>query len=129
MQKILKKAEELGKLIAESEAVVAAARTKEAYENDKAVQQAIFEYNAQNAALSAEYRKETHDEDIMKAIKDRIGVLYNQITENPSYMAYVAAEEQVAKLMKQVNEEINFQVTGERSEACTGNCGSCGGCH
>ena len=128
MEEILKKAEELGKLIAKSEAVLAAAKTKEAYENDQAVQKAIFEYNAQNAALSAEYKKETRDEDILKAIKNRIGELYNQITENPSYAAYVAAEEQVAQLMKQVNEEINFQVTRERSGSCTGNCGSCGGC-
>ena len=34
-------------------------------------------------------------------------------------------------LMKLVNDEINFEVTGERpgQSSCSGNCSTCGGCH
>ena len=43
---------------------------------------------------------------------------------------HLQAEEQIGNLMKEVNDELNFQITGERPQsACTGNCGSCGGCH
>ena len=44
---------------------------------------------------------------------------------------YMSAQEGVGELMNLVNDEINFEVTGERPSqgGCSGNCGSCGGCH
>ena len=66
----------------------------------------------------------------METVKKRIGELYNEIVNNPAYTAYVQAEEQIGNLMKEVNDELNFRITGERPQsACTGNCSSCGGCH
>lgn len=130
-KEIMKQASALGKLIAESEEVKAAREAREAYEKDPAVQDAIFEYNTQNKVLAEEYKKEKRDEAFMETVKKRIGELYNTIVNNSTYVAYLAAEEKVNGLMKLVNDEINFQVTGERpsESACTGNCSSCGGCH
>lgn len=128
---ILKLAKELGKLIATSDEVKAANAAKEAYENDATVQQAIVEYNTHNKALAEEYKKPEQDEVLMSSIKKRIGELYNDIVNSASYQAYMAAQEGVGELMNLVNDEINFEVTGERPSAsgCSGNCGSCGGCH
>lgn len=127
---IRKKAEELGKLLKDSDEVKAANAAKAVYDNDEAVQQAIFEYNTQNAVLAKEYQKDEKDEVFMETVKKRIGELYNEIVNNAAYTAYVQAEEQIGNLMKEVNDELNFQITGERPQsACTGNCGSCGGCH
>ena len=128
---ILMKAKELGKLIAESEEVKAANAAKEVYDNDPVIKQAITEYNTHNKALAEEYKKPEHDEELMTSIKKRIGELYNEIINNPVYQEYMAAQEGVGALMNHVNDEINFEVTGERpsASACSGNCGSCGGCH
>ncbi|MBQ8836719.1 MAG: YlbF family regulator [Clostridia bacterium] len=128
---ILKLAKELGKLIAASDEVKAANAAKEAYDNDASVQQAITEYNTHNKALAEEYKKAQQDEALMTSIKKRIGELYNEIVNSASYQAYMAAQEGVGELMNLVNDEINFEVTGERpsQSACSGNCGSCGGCH
>ena len=128
---ILKLAKELGKLIAASDEVKAANAAKEAYETDKTVQACITEYNAHNKALAEEYKKTEHDEALMTSIKKRIGELYNEIIGNPVYQQYMAAQEGVGELMNLVNDEINFEVTGERpsASACSGNCSSCAGCH
>lgn len=128
---ILKLAKELGKLIANSDEVKAANAAKEKYETDPTVQQAITEYNTHNKALAEEYKKTEQDEELMTSIKKRIGQLYNEIIGNPVYQEYMAAQEGVGELMNLVNDEINFEVTGERpsQSACSGNCSSCGGCH
>lgn len=130
-KEILAKAIELGKLIAESDEVKAANAAKEAYDNDPTVQAAIIEYNTHNKALAEEYKREEKDEALMTSIKNRIGELYNDIVNNPVYIAYMDAQEGVGQLMSLVNDEINFAVTGERpsASACSGNCSSCGGCH
>ncbi len=128
---ILKLAKELGKLIAQSDEVKAANAAKEKYENDPSVQRAITEYNTHNKALSEEYKKPEQDEVLMTSIKKRIGELYNEIVNHPVYLEYMSAQEGVGELMNLVNDEINFEVTGERpsQSACSGNCSSCGGCH
>lgn len=129
-EEIRKMAEALGKLLKDSDEVKAANAAKAFYDNDEAVQQAIFEYNTQNAVLAKEYQKDEKDEVFMETVKKRIGELYNEIVNNPAYTAYVQGEEQIGNLMKEVNDELNFQITGERPQsACTGNCSSCGGCH
>ena len=128
---ILKLAKELGKLIANSDEVKSANAAKEKYENDPTVQKAIVEYNTHNKALAEEYKKPEQDDALMTSIKKRIGELYNEIINNPVYQEYMSAQEGVGELMNLVNDEINFEVTGERpsQSACSGNCGSCGGCH
>ena len=129
-KEILEKAIELGKLIAESDEVKAANAAKEKYEKDEAIQAAIVEYNAHNKALAEEYKKAEKDEALMSSIKNRIGELYNEIINSAVYAEYMNAQEGVGTLMNKVNDEINFAVTGERpSEACSGNCASCCGCH
>lgn len=130
-KEILKEAQALGKLIAASEEVKAANEAKKVYETDATMQAAITEYNVHNKALAEEYKKAERDEALMTSIKNRIGELYNDIVNNPVYIAYMDAQEGVGELMKLVNDEINFEVTGERpsESACSGNCSSCGGCH
>ena len=72
-EEIRKMAEELGKLLKDSDEVKAANAAKAVYDNDEAVQQAIFEYNTQNAVLAKEYQKDEKDEAFMETVKKRIG--------------------------------------------------------
>ena len=111
-EEMRKAAEALGDLLKDSDEVKAANAAKAVYDNDEAVQQAIFEYNTQNAVLAKEYQKDEKDEVFMETVKKRIGELYNEIVNNPAYTAYVQAEEQIGNLMKEVNDELNFRITG-----------------
>ena len=61
-EEMRKAAEALGDLLKDSDEVKAANAAKAVYDNDEAVQQAIFEYNTQNAVLAKEYQKDEKDE-------------------------------------------------------------------
>ena len=99
-----------------------------AYEKDDALQALIQEYSTQRMALEEEYKKDTPDDNFVEAIENRIEAIYNEVIENPIYLAYAEAQEDLNEIMHTVNDEITFQVTGER-HCHDEDCESCSGCH
>lgn len=120
---IMELAHELGTMLKKTDVMRRAEAAEIAFHADAALQADINEYNAQQQAMIG-----TDDEDFKKAIRERIESLYEKIISYPTYAEYLQANDAVTKLMGEVNEEINFAITGERS-SCGGNCSSCGGCH
>ena len=126
MTEILEKAKEIGTLIKEDPITVKLFAAKDAYEHDEELNTLLTEYNVQQQALTNEYAKEQPDPDISAAIEKRINEISEAVMGHPLFIAYGEAENDYRDLMKLVNDEINFQVTGKRS--CSGDCSSCGGC-
>jgi Protein of unknown function (DUF964). len=124
---IMELATALGQLIKEDERMKNLAVAKEAYENDKEIQHALLEYRVQQTALTEEYKKSETDQTLIDAIEARISLLYDSITESDIFNAFNDAQEQVNALMVSVNDEITFQITGERPSECSHDCSSCGG--
>ncbi len=122
---IMEIAKQLGQAIKKDERITKLNKTREAYEGDAAINNLMMEYNVHQTALREEYAKEERDMDAIKSIQTRIETIYNDITTNENFIAYNAAQEEVNKFMNEVNEEITFQITGERP--CTHDCSSCGG--
>lgn len=120
---IMELARELGNMLKKTDVMKRAQAAEAAFQADSALQADISEYNAQQQAITS-----TEDEDFRTAIKERIDSLYEKIIGYPAYVEYLRANEEVSRLMNEVNEEINFAITGEHS-SCGGNCSSCGGCH
>lgn len=130
MTKIIEKAHELGIEIAKSEEIQELERAKAAFEADEALSAKMAEYEAERKLLGEEFAKDTKDADA-KAIADlraRIEELTKEISANPIYAAFAAAQQAMNKLMTEVNAEIKFCITGER-EDCTHDCSTCRGCH
>jgi len=120
---ILEKARELGTLIKQSEAMKRCDAAEAAYDADEELRALVDEYNAQDSALAT-----NDDPEFVSAIQERMTKIYNSVMANPVYLEYIQAQQEVAKLMQEVNDEINFAVTGQRS--CSHDCSSCGGsCH
>ena len=88
----------------------------------------ITEYNAQQAALSSVYASEDKDKTLIESIEGRVNTLYMEITENEVYREYTDASSELDALLKAVNDEIQFVLTGEYPHSCTGDCSACGGC-
>ncbi|MCI8387453.1 MAG: YlbF family regulator [Clostridiales bacterium] len=124
---IMELAAELGKKIKEDDRIKALNAAQEAYENDKALQAEIQEYNTQSEALSTEYKKETPDKEFIKIIETRIHELYTSIMGNENMIKFTKAQDDVNAFMNEVNNEITYQITGERP--CTHDCSTCHGCH
>ena len=130
MTKIIEIAHLLGMEIAKSEEIAELERAKAAFEADSELSAKMAEYEAERKLLGEEFSKEPSEAD-QKAIADlraRIEELTREISANPIYAAFAAAQQAMNKLMAEVNAEIKFCITGERDD-CTHDCSTCKGCH
>jgi len=114
----------LGAKIKEDPRIVRLNNARANYEQDANLITAMVEYNAQQTALTEEYKKAEADKEIISAIEKRLEELYNTITTSAAFIEYNAAQEEVNAFMNEVNEEITYQITGERP--CTHDCSTCG---
>nr|MBQ4320374.1 YlbF family regulator [Clostridia bacterium] len=124
---IMEMAAELGKLVKQSEQYKKFAAADKAYDDDLDLLKLISEYNAQRELVEAEERKPEPDQAVIETVEKRIHELYNEITTNTVFINYNEAQNELNQLMQKVNEEITYQVTGQRP--CTHDCSTCGGCH
>ena len=130
MTKIIELAHQLGMEIAESNEIKNLNDTKNAFDSDAELQALMSEYEADRVLLGQEFAK-NNDEIDEKAIADlraRIEELTREISKNPIYIAFANAQQDMNKLMADVNAEIKFCITGERDN-CTHDCSTCSGCH
>jgi len=131
MSKIIELAHALGEEIAASAEMKNLEEAKAAYSADADLQAKMNEYEADRLALGKEFAKNPDEAD-QRAIADiraRMEELTREITANPTYIAFSAAQQAVNAIMKSVNDEIKFCITGERPVECTHDCSTCGGCH
>ncbi len=130
MTKIIEIAHELGMEIAKSAEIAELERAKAAFEADAELSAKMAEYEAERKLLGEEFTKNPNEAD-QRAIADlraRIEELSREISANPIYAAFAAAQQGMNKLMADVNAEIKFCITGERDD-CTHDCSTCKGCH
>ena len=122
---VLEHATEFGKAIAASDTLVRYREAKAAYEQNPELRQAMFDYNTQRSILGNEFKKdvEAQSPELITMIRERIDMLGKQIAADPDYRAFADAQQEVSRLMQEINSEISFQVFGERP--CTHDCSSC----
>ena len=130
MTRIIELAHALGEEIAKSAEIKNLEASKDAYEKDADLQSKLSEYETERKLLGEEFSKNSDDMD-QRAIADlraRIEELTKEISKNPIYIAFANAQQNMNKLMADVNAEIKFCITGERDN-CTHDCSTCSGCH
>ena len=130
MTKIIELAHLLGEEIAKSDEIKNLESAKADFETDAELQNKMHEYETERLLLAQEFSKDVNDAD-QKAIADlraRIEELTRVISANPVYIAFAEAQNNMNRLMAEVNAEIKFCITGERDE-CTHDCSTCSGCH
>lgn len=121
----------LGALIKETETYKSFNAAREAYQSDEALGAYLAEYEADRRSLERCGQLEEVDTLLSDTLNARLDELYRLITENPVYIDYTRAQEEVNRLMEQVNDQITFAITGvmpERSSCGHGGCSSCSGC-
>ena len=130
MTKIIEKAHELGLEIAASDEIKELEAAKAAYEADEELTKLMAEYEIDRRLLGEEFAKNEGeaDEIAIANLRARIEELTSIITKNAVYIAFSVAQQNMNKLMADVNAEIKFCITGERDE-CTHDCSTCSGCH
>ena len=127
---VLEYAKQLGEAIANDEVMKKFNEAKKKYEENEYLQKLMVEYNTHRTALGTQFKLDLaeQDESLIKSIRARIDEIFGIIVSNEDYKAYAEAQDAIAKLMNEVNSEINFYVFGERP--CTHDCSTCSShCH
>lgn len=127
-QPLLDAIHQLGQMLKEDLRAATFLAAEHDYVSSPELNRLLAEYNANQAALAAEYGKgEEKDDGVIDAIEKRLEELYDGITGEPSYDAYVRAKDDYDAMMESVVTELQYAITGERP--CTHDCSTCGGCH
>lgn len=127
---IMEAATALGQIIKESETYRRFEAAKAEYESNSELGGYMTEYEAQQKALEDLAARPEPDTQIIDAIQNRLNELFKLVTEHPVYVALSQAQDEVHKLMEQVNNQITFTITGQMPSSCTHDCSTChSGCH
>ncbi|HBR31129.1 MAG: YlbF family regulator [Eubacteriales bacterium] len=105
---------------------------KEAYENDRIVATKVSEYNVQTTLLDQESQKSEKDTLLIDSLKNRISVLYEEITDNETMKRMTAAEDKLSIIFNDINSGLQNIIapgSGCSDDSCQGGCSSCSGCH
>ena len=130
MDNVFAKTRELGQALLESDIYL---NMKAA--EDRALQNAEA---AQTMAAFIEKRSELQnlmqsgdpDPVAMKRLSDEMDVLQDRLQMIDEVVALNEARNEFNGLINQINQVLQFIVTGRMDEnGCSGDCGSCGGCH
>ena len=115
------------------EAVKAAAAAADA---DEALQNMISEFNLKRIAINNEESKPTEEQsaDKLRELNTELRSIYASVMANERMMAYQNAQGELEALVNKMHLAINLAAQGQdpnqaAQEGCTGNCGTCGGCH
>lgn len=114
------------------EAVLAATK---AADEDKELQEKISEFNLKRLAINTEEGKEEADADKIRELNQELRTIYAAVMANESMMAYNNAKAELDVLVNKIHFAINLAIQGQdpnlaaQESACSGDCGSCGGCH
>ena len=126
---ILEKTKELGEMLAQCEEHQELLLRTDAFENDETAQKLVADYNELRSAKMKELREKEMDAESVRAAREYIQNAFSGILENETVLRYIEANKRFEELMNQVNNVLNFCVTGEEESGCSGSCGTCGGCH
>lgn len=123
---ILDKTRELGELIQESEEMKAFKAAEAAQKADEATQEHMKEFNLNRLNLA---RKMQNGEMSREAAVEANNKAFDELCEKaPLIREYVDAKQKFDAMVQQVNQIINYYITGQTGD-CTHDCSTCGGCH
>ena len=130
----IKLARQLGAAIQATEEYKNFVQAKERNDADEELQKQIAEFNLLKMQYDAEMQKEEPDKEKIQQINIDITALYNTIIGGESMVKYNEAYTAYNELCTTISNIILMCQNGEDPEtcepsSCTGNCGSCGGCH
>lgn len=125
---IFDKAKELGKLIAESDLSINLKKYEAILTTDEASLKMITEFNSlQKTMVDAVSAGSPEDE--IEVYKLQLASKYDELYDYEVTGNYFKAKDKFDAIMKQMNDIIVFEITGEQKGCSSDGCTSCSGCH
>lgn len=123
---VIDKTRELGELIQQSAEMERVKKAEIAQEADENAKELLKEFNMQrmNLARDMQSGKLSREDAIEKNNK-----AFDELIEKSDVIKeYIDAKKEFDGLVNQVNQILNFYITGQDPN-CTHDCSTCGGCH
>ncbi len=127
---LMEMAQLIGLTIKNSPEGIAFDAAKVAYEGDLDINNALMEYQIQQALIENQTDEDGSPMDTatLTRVNDRINELYDYVINHEKYKAYEEAQKALNDLIGKVNSTILAQITGKIPGGCTHDCSTCGGC-
>ncbi len=137
MDALVEKAIELALELQQDERYLAVKKAQEDADNDQELQDLIGEFNLKRIAINEEETRDDgpRDADKLRALNTEIREVYAEIMANEHMVAYTTVKTELDVLMNKINAALTLALQGQDPHAaaevsnCSGDCGSCGGCH
>ena len=137
MEILVEKAIELACLLQQDQRYLAVREAQKNADADADLQQLIGDFNLKRIAINAEETKEDAEKDVekLRQLNQELRDVYAKIMANEHMMAYNDAKTALDGVVGKINAAIALAVNGQdphmaaQEGSCTGNCGTCGGCH
>lgn len=135
METLWEMAKDLGRDLQQDERFIRMQMAQAAADEDKELQALIGEFNLKRMAINTETAKDDKDDEKLKQLNTEIREIYAKVMANPSMDAYNTAKTAFDQLFNGISAILNMAAQGldpedyDEHAGCTGDCGSCGGCH
>lgn len=130
MEMVFQKTRELGQALIDSEAYqnMKAAEDK-AMKNQEAAQ-LMSDMLERRSAIQEHMQQTNPDPAVLKRLSDEMDAIQEKLQMMDDIIALTQTRGEFNAMMTQVNQVLQFIVTGRMDDGeCGGDCSSCGGCH
>ncbi len=126
---VFEKAHELGTMIAESDTFKRLNDAREAQSADGEASLVLMNYNRKREQLIKEAAEPGISNERMQEIRNEMEKEVEKLNNNKSIAEFMEAMQEFNDMMEQVNAIVGSYINPAEEGGCSGNCGSCGGCH
>lgn len=132
MDKVFEKTRELGQALLECETYQKMKEAEDKAMRNEQAAAAMGEYLEKRTELQAMVQGENPDPGALKRLSDEMDAAQQRLQMMDDIQALNAARDEFNGLIGQINQVLQFIVTGnmdQPSGGCTGSCATCPGCH
>lgn len=131
MEKVIECARALGMAIVESDVYQKMQAAEAAAMGNEEVAAAMARFIELKQLIGDEMSKEDADPVLLSEYGKEMDELQQKLNEMSVVDDMTSSRQRFSEMMNQVNKVLEFIITGEVAQGggCSGNCGSCGGCH
>lgn len=123
---VIEKARELGEMLQESEEMKAYKEAEAIQKADEATQEEMSKFNLNRLNLARDMQNGKMSREDAVAANNKA---YEELLEAaPLIKDYVEKKKKFDEMVNQVNQIINYYITGSTGSGCSGSCSTCGGC-
>ena len=130
MDAVFQKTRELGQALMERETYQKMKAAEDKAMANREASTTMAEFLEKRTELQAMMQSENPDPGAMKRLSDEMDGIQERLQMIDDIVALTEARNEFNSLIAQINQVLQFIVTGRMEESsCGGDCGSCGGCH